>query len=72
MMLVLSAGMNAEDITLKITKRYLNLPVSHQQERAVMTLAVDGKRVRSFDIRLAPAQPDYWVFAMYPLLKGNS
>ena len=56
MMLVLSAGMNAEDITLKITKRYLNLPVSHQQERAVMTLAVDGKRVRSFDIRQASRQ----------------
>ena len=64
MMLVLSAGMNAEDITLKITKRYLNLPVSHQQERAVMTLAVDGKRVRSNRIT--------GCFAMYPLLKGNS
>lgn len=71
MMLVLSAGMNAEDITLKITKRYLNLPVSHQQERAVMTLAVDGKRVRSFDIRLAPAQPDYWVFCDVSSFKGK-
>ena len=54
--------MNAEDLTLKITKKYLNLPVSHQKERAVMTLAVDGKPVRSFDIRLASAEPDYWVF----------
>lgn len=71
MMLVFSAGMNAEDITLKITKRYLNLPVSHQQERAVMTLAVDGKQVRSFDIRLAPAQPDYWVFCDVSSFKGK-
>lgn len=54
--------MNAEDISLKITKRYLNLPVSHQVDRAVMTFEADGRTARSFEIRLAPGLPDYWVF----------
>ena len=40
MAFTLSGSMNAEDLTLKITKKYLNLPVSHQKERAVMTLSV--------------------------------
>lgn len=62
MMFVLSGIMNAKDLTLKITKKYLNLPVSHQNERAEMTLSVDGKPVRAFQIRLASATPDYWVF----------
>ena len=53
---------NAEDIKMKITKKYLNLPVSHQVDRAVMTLQADGKEAQAFDIRLAPSNPDYWVF----------
>lgn len=71
MAFTLSGSMNAEDLTLKITKKYLNLPVSHQKERAVMTLAVDGKSVRSFDIRLASAEPDYWVFCDVSSFKGK-
>lgn len=71
MAFILSGSMNAEDFTLKITKKYLNLPVSHQKERAVMTLAVDGKPVRSFDIRLASAEPDYWVFCDVSSFKGK-
>ena len=71
MAFTLSGSMNAEDLTLKITKKYLNLPVSHQKERAVMTLAVDGKPVRSFDIRLASGEPDYWVFCDVSSFKGK-
>lgn len=71
MMFLLSGTMNAGERTLKITKKYLNLPVSHQKERAVMTLAVDGKPARSFEIRLASAQPDYWVFCDVSSFKGK-
>ena len=38
--------MEAQDLTMKITKRYLNLPVSHQTDRAVMTFDVGGKQER--------------------------
>lgn len=63
-MLVATSLAHAEDITMKITKKYLNLPVSHQVDRAVMTLTADGKPLRAFDIRLAtnPDAADYWVF----------
>ena len=61
-LLVFSCIANADDITMKITKNYLNLPVSHRVDRAVMSLQTDGKPAQSFDIRLAAAEPDYWVF----------
>lgn len=52
----------AGDVTFKITKKYLNLPVSRQAEQKKMTLEVDGLPVRSFVIRLADEKSDYWVF----------
>lgn len=45
-----------------ITARYLNLPVSHREEQSGMSFFVDGKHELDFVIRLAPADPDYWVF----------
>ncbi|MCD8072920.1 MAG: 2,6-beta-D-fructofuranosidase [Alistipes sp.] len=49
--------------TMEITGRYLNLPVSHGQERGRMEISVDGQPQRSFVIRLAPDERiDYWVF----------
>ena len=53
----------ADEISLKITKRYLNFPVAHQADRQVMSIEVDGKKERVFDIRLASSVPDYWVFS---------
>lgn len=64
--------LNAEDISMKITKRYINLPVSHQIDRSIMTFEVDGKKERSFDIRLAPDQTDYWVFCDVSSLKNKT
>lgn len=62
----------AEDISVKITKRYLNLPVSHQVDRADMTFVIDGKPERTFQIRLAPAEPDYWVFCDMSAYKNKT
>lgn len=61
----------AQEVTLKITKRYLNLPVSHQVDRAEMTFRADGKQERAFQIRLAPDTPDYWVFCDMSTLKNK-
>ncbi len=63
--------LQAEEIKMKITKQYLNLPVSHQVERALMTLQADGKKDYSFQIRLASANPDYWVFCDVSAYKGQ-
>jgi fructan beta-fructosidase len=52
----------AADITIKVTGRYLNLPISQKQERGTMKFEIDGKQERSFKIRLAAGEPEYWVF----------
>lgn len=60
--LLITPMLNSKEITLKIDKPYLNLPVSHDVERAKMEFRVDNKIDRDFVIRLAPDKPDYWVF----------
>ena len=65
-------SLRAEDITFRITKRYLNLPVSTKVDRAVMTFTVDGCVERKFDIRLAESDPDFWVFCDMSAFKGQT
>ncbi len=66
------ASVSAGEISLKITKKYLNLPVSQQQDRARMKLEVNGKSEREFVIRLASETPDYWVFYDMTSFKGKT
>lgn len=70
--LFMVAQIGAQEVSVKVTKRYLNLPVSHQVDRAVMTFEVDGRQERAFDIRLAPGAADYWVFCDVSPLKGKT
>lgn len=53
---------NAKEVSVKVSKRYLNLPISQRVDRATMDIKVDGKSERSFAIRLAPDTADYWAF----------
>ena len=48
---------------IKITKKYLNIPIQSLQERQLMTFETGGKKVREFVIRLNKDRPDYWVFS---------
>ncbi|SOD15062.1 GH32 C-terminal domain-containing protein [Pedobacter xixiisoli] len=61
----------AADISIKITKKYLNLPVSQKQDRGTMKFEVGGKQERSFKIRLS-GTPEYWVFCDVSALKGKT
>ncbi|RZK34884.1 MAG: DUF4980 domain-containing protein, partial [Pedobacter sp.] len=63
---------HAADITIKVNKRYLNLPISQKQDRKKMVFEVNGKQERSFVIRLANAEPEYWVFCDVTALKGKT
>ncbi len=65
-------SMFAGDITIKVTKQYLNLPVSHQEKRANMLIEADGRKITPFEIRLASSNPDYWVFYDLSPLKGKT
>jgi len=64
--------LSAQDHSIKITKRYLNLPVSQAENRGTMQFKVNGKLERSFKIRLASGNPDYWVFCDMGALQGQT
>lgn len=62
----------AADIDIKITKRYLNFPISHTQARSKMIFEVDGRADLPIVIRLARDEVDYWVFKDVTDLKGKT
>ena len=65
-------SLRAEDVSIKITKKYLNFPISSKVDRAKMTFKIDGRTERSFDIRLAASEPDYWVFCDMTAFQGKT
>ena len=72
MLSVCAAVASAADLKLKITKKYINFPVSHKVDRRAMTLSVKGQEPCRFVIRLAEGEPDYWVFRDVSGLKGKT
>ena len=48
---------------IKITKKYLNIPVQASRERQLMSFETSGENVREFVIRLSKDHTDYWVFS---------
>ncbi|MDU1892772.1 MAG: DUF4980 domain-containing protein [Dysgonomonas sp.] len=71
-MLFSSIVLIAGEISIKVTSKYLNLPVSHKVDRAKMTISTDGIQEREFVIRLAPETPDYWVYCDVSMWKGKT
>ena len=67
-----ATAVTAADVKLKITKKYINFPVSHKVDRRAMTLSVKGQEPCRFVIRLAEGEPDYWVFRDVSGLKGKT
>ena len=62
----------AGDVSFKVTKKYLNFPVSHAENRAKMIFEVNGKPDLSVVIRLAPDKAEYWVFKDVSAFKGKT
>lgn len=54
-----------------VKKRYLNFPVKNGAKKRLISLIVDAKVVREFDIELAPAEPDFWVFLDVSPFRGK-
>lgn len=73
-MLVAVCALNAsaEELTIKINKKYLNLPVSHSLDRGIMTISSKNMEDRTFRIRLGDKDPDYWVFSDMTPYKGKT
>jgi len=71
-LIIANGNVSAQEIEINVTKRYLNIPVSHQQERAKLTFKVDGRKDLSVVVRLAPDEADYWVFKDVADLEGQT
>ncbi len=50
------------ELSIKVNKRYLNMPVSQQLTSKRMTLDLNGTQIAGFNIRLTADDPEYWVF----------
>ena len=71
-LLFIGYSLSAGEIKIKIDKRYLNIPVSHKEDRHKMTFEVKGQPALSVVIRLAHDEADYWVFKDVSNLKGKT
>lgn len=58
-------------LRLKISKRYLNLPVTTGAEMRRMRMVIDGVTVRDLDIELADGEPDFWTFCDMTAFMGR-
>jgi len=69
---VVSAADAMATLPLKLEKHYLNLPVKNGAPMRHVSLLVDGRVTREFDIELADDKPDWWTFLDLTSFKGSS
>ena len=50
------------DRLIDVEAKYLNFPVSEKADKCLISFKVDNEKVREFVIKLAPGEPDYWVY----------
>ncbi|NDV69413.1 2,6-beta-D-fructofuranosidase [Dysgonomonas sp. 25] len=72
LVITVNMGISAQEKILKITKQYLNIPVSHKEERAKMYFEIDGRTQTPVVVRLADGEPDYWIFRDVSSIKGRT
>jgi len=50
------------DREIDLEGKYLNFPVSEKADKCLISFKVEDEKVREFVIKLAPGEPDYWVY----------
>ena len=53
---------NSVERVVTLDRRYLNVPVKAEAPRRTISVIVDGKVVRAFEVELAEHEPDFWAF----------
>ncbi len=67
-----SVSLFADDISFKVTKKYLNFPISHKEHRKKMTFEMKGQPDLTVVVRLTAGEPEYWMFKDVSQLKGKT
>ncbi len=57
--------------TLKVERRYLNIPVKQAVPARHISLRLGDRVVREMSVELAPDLPDWWVFMDLTPFKGK-
>lgn len=57
--------------SIRINKRYLNIPISHRMDRKRLTFTAKGEDTLIVVARIAEDTPDYWVFKDVSRYKGK-
>ena len=57
-----ATGAFAAEREFEFDGKYLNLPVKNEARDCLLSLEIDGEKVREFTINLAPGEPDFWVY----------
>jgi len=70
--LLIASVAHGAEIRIKVSKRYLNFPISQEAERLPMTFTVDGAHHCTSVIRLTDGVPQYWVFQDVSMWKGKT
>lgn len=58
--------------TLKVDKRYLNIPIKLGAPTRHLSIRLRNELVRELSVELAPAKPDWWVFLDLTPFKGQT
>jgi fructan beta-fructosidase len=61
----------AKSRQLTFQNKYLNFPVKRSARERLVSVIIDGEKVREFSIRLAHDEPDYWVYLEIGDFKGK-
>ena len=62
----------SNELKLKITKPYLNIPVGYQARMKLMEIKINGKVQREFPVQLAEDTVNYWIYIDVTEFKGKS
>ena len=63
---------SSQEVRLKITDPYLNIPVSYKSKMEVMKINVDGITKREFPVQLANDTINYWIYIDVSEFKGQT
>ncbi|MBS1669272.1 MAG: glycoside hydrolase family 32 protein [Bacteroidetes bacterium] len=62
----------ANDIKMKISSHYLNIPIGYHARMKLVELRLDGKLKRNFPVQLAEDSIGYWIYIDVSEFKGKT
>jgi sucrose-6-phosphate hydrolase SacC (GH32 family) len=65
-------SVSSQEVKLKITEPYLNIPVSYHAKMEIMKINVNGITKREFPVQLANDTINYWIYIDVSEFKGQT